>query len=198
MIQISRRKASILRVLLASSLVGVLAAGCTTEVKPVDEDEYKPRTSPANVAHNLVVSYSKREIERYAELLAEDFQFFFDAATRPAGIPIFWTRLEDSTGTARLFRASDVTDIRITLTYGVDKPVTQVGRDKWRWIQVTDTFLEVDQPPVGGGEVLTLRVDGDLQDFYFRQGRTPGDTLPDSETAKLWYLVEWRDQGRTQ
>lgn len=59
-------------------------------------------------------------------------------------------------------------------------------------------FIEVDKPPVGGGEVLTIRIDGDVQDFYFRQGRTPADTLASSATSQLWYLVEWRDQGRLQ
>lgn len=194
-----RRKASLFSLVLATGIVALLAVGCTKPGgPPPDPETYKERTSPANVVNNVIVSYKKREIDRYAELLADDFQFYFDEETRPVGIPIFWNRLEDSTGTGNLFSASDVTDIRITLTYGNDVPVTQVGRESWRKITVTDTFLEVDKPPVGGGEVLTLRVDGDLQDFYFRKGKAPGDTLPGSTTANLWYLVEWRDQGRTQ
>ena len=172
---------------------------CTTECLPPDPNCPGPppitQSSPANVVKLLQESYKQRNPVNYAKLLASDFQFWFDPATRPGSVPEFWTRLQDSTGTANLFAAEDVSDIRIELTYGSDVPDNTIGHDKWRKIRVTDTFLEVDKVPQSG-EVITLRVDGDVQDFYFRKGRTPGDTLASSPTGKLWYLVEWRDLAR--
>ena len=185
------------------ALAAVFVAGCGDSKDTVDGCEVfglctLRQSSPRDVVESLEAAYRTRVPLDYAPLLADDFQFFLDEQTRPIGVPLYWSRLEDSTGTARLFQARDVSDIRITLTYRADTPVVQAGRENWRRIQVTDTFLEVDKPPVGGGETLTLRVDGDLQDFYFRKGRTPADTLAGSATAKRWFLVEWRDLGRAR
>lgn len=151
--------------------------------------------SPESVLQLLIKSYTRRDIVLYASLLAGDFQFWFDPDTRPSTVPDFWTRQQDSTGTGNLFAASDVSDIRIRLTYGTSTWDNTLGHAGWRKIRVTDTFLEVDKVPPTG-EVVTLRVDGDVQDFYFRRGRTPADTLATSPTARLWYLVEWRDLAR--
>jgi hypothetical protein len=63
-------------------------------------------------------------------------------------------------------------------------------------VDVVDTFLEVDQlPGPGESEGVTLRVDGQLQHFYFRRGKNPADTLAASPAAGIYYLVEWRDFG---
>lgn len=162
------------------------------EPKPPDP---VPPLRPADVVKNLQLAYKRRDNVQYTKLLASDFQFWFDPATRPDNVPEFWTRLQDSTGTANLFAAGDVSDIRIDLTFGSDVPTNIVGQERWRRIRVTDTFLEVDKVPLTG-EVITLRVDGDTQDFYVRQGLSPGDTLAGSPTAKQWYLVEWHDLAR--
>lgn len=174
-----------------------LVAGCSDTEKQVIIDPPPPtdRLQPSDVVTALVYSYKHRDTVEYSRILASDFQFWFDPDTRPDNVPEFWTRLQDSTGTGNLFRATDVTDIRITLTYGADVADNTIGHRGWRKIRVTDTFLEVDKvPPVG--EVLTLRVDGDVQDFYLRKGRTPADTLASSPTSKQWYLVEWHDLAR--
>ena len=176
--------------------VGAVAGGCSKAKPPTPPDPAPgPRLAPADVVNALQWAYRHRDATVYGKLLADDFQFWFDPATRPDNVPEFWTRLQDSTGTGNLFRAADVSDIRITLTFGSDVPVNVAGQERWRKIRVTDTFLEVDKVPLTG-EVITFRVDGDVQDFYVRQGRSPADTLAASPTAREWFLVEWRDLAR--
>lgn len=154
-----------------------------------------PRLNPNDVIKNLELAYQQRNIAEYAKLLADDFTFCFDPATRPDNVPDCWDRATDSTATARLFAASDISDIRITLTYGPDMSVSEPGKEKWRLIRITDTFLEIDKVPPTG-EVITLRVDGDTQDFYLRKGRSPADTLAASPTSREWFLVAWYDRAR--
>jgi hypothetical protein len=154
-----------------------------------------PPPRPADPLEELQLAYKRRDMGQYTRLLADDFAFCFDPDMRPAAPQPCWDRAADSAATARLFAAVDITDIRITLTSGADVPVNEPGKEKWRRIRVTDTFLEADrQPPVG--EVITYRVDGDTQDFYFRKGRSPADTLATSPTSKEWFLVAWDDLGR--
>ena len=192
-----RRSAALLPLAFSFALLLGVNSGCTKKdtIPPVVEDYINPRTKPSDVVKNLQLAYKRRNIVEYARLLGNDFQFWFDPDTRPDNVPEFWTRQQDSTGTGNLFAATDVSDIRITLTYGADVADNTIGHEGWRKIRVTDTFLEVDKvPPVG--EVITLRVDGDVQDYYLRKGRTPGDTLASSPTSKEWFLVEWHDLAR--
>ena len=177
-------------------LLGAAAGGCSKAKSPTPPDPGPgPRLAPADVVNALQWAYRHRDAAVYGKLLADDFRFYFDPATRPDNVPEFWTRLQDSTATGGLFRAADVSDIRVTLTFGSDVPVNVAGQERWRKIRVTDTFLEVDKVPLTG-EVITFRVDGDVQDFFVRKGRSPADTLAASPTAREWFLVEWRDLAR--
>lgn len=179
--------------LLTAALGG--AAGCGSDKTTKPTPAPTPRLTATSVVDSLVSAYRHRNIKAYAELLASDFQFWFDPVTRPSGVPEFWTRLQDSTATDHLFNAPDVKDIRIQLTFGPDVPDPTIGHERWRRIRVTDTFLEIDKESVVG-EIITFRVDGDAQDFYVRQGRSPGDTLASSPSSKQWFLVEWHDLAR--
>lgn len=175
---------------------GIQGCGGTKDSQVIWDPLYiSPRLRPSDVLKDLQIAYKGRNIAEYAKLLADDFTFCFDPDMRPAAPQSCWDRAADSTATARLFTATDISDIRITLTYAGDMPVNEPGKEKWRRIRVTDTFLEVDRPPPVG-EVITYRVDGDRQDFYFRKGRNPADTLATSPTAKEWFLVAWNDLGR--
>lgn len=156
---------------------------------------YAEPTSSDAVLANFQVAYRMRDGHAYGGMLADDFHFFFDPSTRnELGIES-WNSEMDSTGTAQLFNHPDVVNIIINLMYPAgDVPVTGVGKERWRRKTVTDVFLDVDIMP-SGGELTTYRVEDQTQDFYFRQGRTPADTLESSPTADNWYLVEWRDRG---
>jgi hypothetical protein len=187
--------------LFCAMLLGLspILAGCASDDDTCDscppDPGYVAQTSPDNVLNKFQASYRARDINAYAELLAEDFRFFFDPATRnDLGIES-WDAGQDSAATGALFESPVVTDITINLMYPAgDDTVTGAGRERWRHKRVTEVFLDVDVQPTGG-ELTTYRVENQTQDFYFRQGRTPADTLESSPTADDWYLVEWRDRG---
>lgn len=192
-------------VLLSAFVVGLGLAGggclggdkCPRGVPGCEDpgDFVSPRLQPADVLKNLQAAYKQRNITEYAKLLADDFTFCFDPATRPDNVPECWDRAADSAATGRLFAATDISDIRINLAYGPETPDNNPGHARWFRIRATDTFVEIDKvPPVG--EVITLRVDGDTQDFYLRKGRNPADTLATSATAREWFLVGWNDLAR--
>lgn len=190
-------KSGLFRTLTMALLLATVAgtAGCS-KAKPTAPDlAPSPRLKPSDVVDALQWAYKHRDPVVYGKLLGSDFQFWFDPASRPDNVPEFWTQLQDSTATGNLLRAANVSDVRITLTFGADVPVTGAGRERWRKIRVTNTFLEVDIVPPEG-EVITYRVSGDVHDFYLRQGRSPGDTLTSSSTANEWFLVEWHDLAR--
>jgi hypothetical protein len=185
------------RLMTAALMLGGLAlsglCGCK-EVDEVVDKEYKPQTTEDNVLHNFQVAYREKEISEYAKLLASDFQFYFDPATRnDLGIE-FWTRTTDSLQTEQLFKSPDVTDITIELSWPL-RSAQPAGflspRDGWTKLSLTDVFLDVDIQPTGG-ELTTYRVENQTQRFFFRRGRTHPPSGP-SDT--LMYIVEWRDEG---
>lgn len=187
--------------LLASAVALMLFTGCTDIVPPIPVEEYKDPTSPANVLDNLRISYRNKDEERYAQTLADDFTFHFDPATlsqRPE-LPQYWNRFEDSTQTARLFNSDQIGEIRIQLTFNRNaEDVNEVGREHWKLIYITNELLEVDQKPQPGEEEgTTFLVEGQIQKFYFRRGKSEGDTLG-SPSSQDWFITEWRDQGSTQ
>ena len=150
---------------------------------PVDRrGDYKPLTSPENVMNNLIVSYRRREIEKYAEFLDKEFIFRFQDGDEPPDLGRnFWTHDEDSTGTAALFSSAAVQDIFIDLTYRDAEEATEVGFDEGTMkIRVTPMKLTVDD--VNG---TTYLVEGDIQDMFFRHG--------DGADSTIWSLIEWRD-----
>ena len=131
-------------------------AGCSkdkaTEPKPI-----VVQSTPADVVRSFQLCYSQRKAAEYAELLADDFTFYFDPYSKDihgSPLPVSWNRTQDSTGTGKLFAATDVSDIRLVLIYQTDVPDTARGHAGWRKIRISDTNLDVDQvAPVG--ELIT-------------------------------------------
>lgn len=171
-------------------------SACTKDVPPDGgEDPILLQTSEDNVLNNLQVAYRKRDIDEYSRLLATDFQYYFDNKTRvDKGLPVYWTRLQDSTQTEKLFKSDKVSDITINLqwTHKSARPSNEIGREDWTYYDILDVFLDVDlAPTTDNPDGVTYRVEDQRQRFYFRRGRTkpaaPGDTL--------MYIVEWRDYG---
>ncbi len=143
--------------------------------------DYLPLTSPENVMNNLIVSYRRREIEKYAEILNKEFIFRFQDGDAPPELGReFWTHDEDSTGTAALFNSPAVSGIFIDLTYRDAEPATEVDLLGTMKIRVTPMKLTVDD--VGG---TTYLVEGDIQDMFFTRGEGADSTT--------WSLLEWRD-----
>ncbi len=166
----------------------VVFKGCifSPDTKPPREPvEYLPPTSPENVVNNLQASYERKEIEAYAVLLDPQFIFRFQALDVPPGLDReYWNRDEDSTGTAALFSTNEVNSI--TLDPGVYESEDALRPDVpgAKRIRLTNVKLEVDQT-----NGVTLLVEGDIQDMYFRKGSVEAGT-----DSTKWYLFEWQDQ----
>jgi hypothetical protein len=184
--------------LIALALIVLAAGGCAGD-NPMSGHTvplYMERSSPANVLFNLQAAYRGRDVAGYAGLLAEDYQFYFDQATRDLkGLPVFWTRLDDTTAVRGLFNNPDIAAIRMELPCGSCVPVRtlEIGREQWVRVDVTGGFIEIDcGSSAAHPQGQTRRFDLGLQHFFFRRGRTPADTdTTTSETARLWYIVEW-------
>ena len=171
-------------------------AGCSD-----DEDEPAGPTPVSHANSDSIMAafqraYRLRDADMYAQLLADDFRFFFDPATRQQLGIESWDRMADSVHTGALFESPEVTKIVIDLKYPFgDMQATGPERSTWRLKRITDVYLDVDFMPIGQPEPTTFRVEDQTQSFYFRRGRTAADTLSGSPTSGLWYLVEWRDHG---
>jgi len=173
-------------------LVVLLAATGCSDDKDQNGDctgiqcELLPPTSEANLLHNLEVAYEYQDIDAFADLLADDFRFYSDVDDQ---LPVFWNRDGEVEQTECLFDSPEYADIRVNLTF-FPTPETVTGSPELSLIHVQDTLLEVDVPPSSEEpDGMTLRVDGQIQKFYFRKGRTPDDV------SERYYIVEWRDLG---
>jgi hypothetical protein len=173
------------------ALLGALVlAACDDTATAPARGPYLEPTSPENVLENLITAYRRKEIDEYAKLLGPDFIFKFqDVDVQDIGLDT-WNRDQDITGTGGLFGSPLVKEVRITLTYD---PSTVSGEmfanvvGEVRTIRINPTFLDVDQ--IGGEKAgTTYRVDGDIQDMFFRRGNAAAN-----EDTTRWFLFEWRD-----
>lgn len=174
--------------------LGVLG-GCSKVKTTAPDPAPAARQAPADVMKALSWSVRHRDASVYAGLLASDFHFYFDPIARDLGLPEYWDRQQDSTGTSNLFSASSVSDVRLQLAWSSDVADPRSSSSALREVRSTEDVLEiVEKPPYG--EDLVWKVDGDVQSFYLRKGRSPADTLAGSESAQQWFLVEWHDFGK--
>jgi hypothetical protein len=177
-------------------LMSLAFVGCQDD-KPIEDFEfYDAAIAERHVLKNLQTAYEYRNVEQYSVLLADDFRFYFESETREREqLPEFWNRFTDSVQTRNLLHSFDLTDLKVKLTFD-GTPRSVPGKPGWTNIDVVDTFLEIelgsnDDFPDG----VTLLLDGQVNRFYFRKGRTETDTLATSPTSSLYHVVEWRDLG---
>jgi hypothetical protein len=177
------------------ALCSVLLCSCDADPS-FPPPPYTYGNTPDLILKDFQTAWKLRDVERYAELLSDDFRFYFDPDTRAdKGLPEFWDRGTDSTQVGKLFSSTEVNDIRIMMMYS-PTPITDPAKPDWELINVGDEFLEVElRPQPGQVEGITIVVDGEIQKFYFRKGRTEADTLASSTTSSKYYIVEWHDMG---
>ena len=91
--------------------IAALLIGCDDEESPPPDireppppnyGDYKEPTAPESLINNLQVSYRRREIEKYAQILAPEFRFRFQPIDQNEIGKEFWTHDEDSVGTRAL------------------------------------------------------------------------------------------------
>jgi hypothetical protein len=160
---------------------------------PVEpKEEFKPLTKKENVLNNIQVSYNKRRIDKYDELLDVNFTFFLSTGDVGGGLPESWGRAEEIQYNTSLFDPNYTGENRckrISMDLQFETGV--------QWVEVV--------PPNFPEEVwYTTTV------FYdFRFEMEPDNTyisVPGSKAqftvrntgtvdAPLWKLVEMRDLG---
>ncbi len=175
--------------LAVAAILAAGLAGCgddgTTNAGPCDKTSagYLPcNDSPEAVLNNLIVSYQRREIDEYAELLDPEFRFYFQDGDAPPSLGRdYWTAAEDSAATHGLFAADNLSEMSVSLTFGDATTGTVVrSPDPFMWIRTTAMKLVWD---FRSG--TTYLITGDVEDFFFREGT--------GEDAGRWYLYEWHD-----
>jgi archaetidylinositol phosphate synthase len=180
--------------LLALALGGAAIAGvgCASE-----ETDDRPRgaVSPLDAFDRFQRAWYERDVNGFALLLADDYDFVLDSFTvQQVGFATATAR-QDSAAVARILGAFEVEDVRIDLRFdGATQTVTGPDGRNWERMEVRDVLLDIDVRPVGQ-DIVTFRVEDQTQVFFYRQGASSGDTLAGSSTRDRWFLVEWRDLG---
>ena len=187
---------------LSPGLVSLLLIACGGDgQEPETRNEYLNGNTPASLLEDFRRTWQYQDIDHYATLFSDDYAFYFDPETLAQNptLPTFWGRDEDVESVGQLFASEEISDIRLmVLEYDpVPEPVEDVGREDWLLIRVTDEKLEIDIRPLPGeNEGTTILIEGQLQHFYFRKGKTEADTLASSPTSGKYYIVRWEDFGR--
>src|SRR5262245_14631435 len=128
------------------TLKGCIFSPTTEQPKP-PKGIYSEPTAPESLITNLQVAYRTREWNNYHKILAPEFIFKFQPLDASELGYDFWTHDQDSTGTKALLSTTEVSQIKIELTYnGRDTTVNFPGTplDSLK-IRIIATDLEVDQ-----------------------------------------------------
>jgi hypothetical protein len=186
-------RGAVLALLVGAQVVGL--PGCGSEGDFEEPVGPGGASSPALGVVELEDAYRQREATRYERLLAEDFRFYPDPRTQVEHGVISLDATDDVALTRRLFESSTIKKIAVELRWSSQpRPSGRLEAPDWVYLDVLDVFLDVDYR-LADEEVTTFRVEDQVQRFYFRQGFSAGDTLPESETRERWFLVEWHDAG---
>jgi hypothetical protein len=181
--------------LLPGLTFGLCACDSDDPAAPTPAPPEPGGASPGEVLDLFQEAWRARDIDAYVRILAEDYRFFLDSATRAQTGVTSWDVKGDTAAVARLFASEYVTKIAIELVWpGAPRPSGRVDSPGWVYVDVLDVFLDVDFA-LTGEDTTKFRVEDQTQRFHFRQGIAPGDTLPESPTSERWFLVEWRDFG---
>ena len=158
---------------------------CCQGCRPIVRDVYPVSLDdPDSLLLQMQVAHARREIDRYAELLAHDFVFRFQEGDITPELGPSLTFEQDSLTTRNMFASPEVTDIRLSLTGAPAASALWEGEEMQRVVLV-DMLLEVD---LSNG--VTLRVAGQTQHYYFQWGRPER-----GEDPGRYYLRAWRDIG---
>ena len=177
---------------------GCLFSPDKTKPKTGGDEIYQLRTTIDGVMNNLMVSYEKREIDRYSELFDQaGFMFVFDPTdvqTDP-DIPPNWDWNEEQNSTRNMFEAELVERIQIDFVRGAPTDPSESDRGErpfpsgTKKVTVTEVELSVDTRDPAGGENITYKVTGDQAIFFLVQ-----DSVETQEGLPVWKIFEWRDK----
>lgn len=185
--------------LLLPILLGL--AGCpfspsdNTDPPPPPPREYHERTAIDSVLFNLKLSYNKKNIEEYKDVLHSEFANFFSPNDigGPHNIPESWGYADEVASATNLFGNQPNADgyrcetISLGFTAGPDVP-SELG-EGWRKVTLTQVQLNVDTRHQTNGDQLMYQVLGDQADLFFVQTDEIG-----SNGGHLWRIIRWEDK----
>lgn len=175
---------------------GCLFSPDKQEPKNPGDGDYQLRTTIGGVMNNLLVSYRKRDIDRYLELFHPAFNFVFDPqdVIDDPDIPPSWDYNEERSSTRNMFEAELVERITIDFVPGPALDAGEADQGNWplpsgtKKVIVTAVELNVDTRDPLGGENIIYRVNGDQAIFFLVQ-----DSTETQEGLPVWKIFEWRD-----
>ena len=180
------------------AVVALVACGDDDPTGPVPNQpaDFKNLTEKSHVLNNIEVAYNRRNIQRYEQLLDQDFTFFLSTGDVGGGLPSQWDRSTDITANTNLFAVDPPDDIprckniEMNVEWEDDS-----GNSKVTWVEITT--------PGGEKRYTTLVY------YNFRFDVEPDMSYPNNPGAKVqftmrnagtdeapqWKLVEMRDLG---
>lgn len=184
--------------LAVSILLAVLAltlSGCWNpfapdpgDPKPIEPADYRERTSPENVLHNIRTAYIWKNASEYLDCLSEDFIFYptdDDVQNPQLEIPPEWYKPNERDMHQNMFASgTNVEDISLTMTeYTSDHIEGLPGPEDDIYIFTEDVDLRVYV--LGGTE---FHANAPSQ-YWFRV-----DTDQQGENGELWWEIYlWYD-----
>jgi len=191
-VSLSKRLAvSLLLAVFACSLAGCWnpfapAKGDPDDIEPA---EFRERTSPRNVLHNIETAYEQKNVSKYMDCLSDDFIFYTSEEDQTGGDPLDpqWYRIDEEEMHEGLFGTSQIDYISLTLTVSdtTHFPGDPQDPDDDEYVFIENVDLRVYE--VGG----YLRKATTPQEYHFRIDDQVG---PNGET--LWEIYRWWDLGR--
>ncbi|HET6348641.1 MAG TPA: hypothetical protein VFH88_06110 [Candidatus Krumholzibacteria bacterium] len=185
--------------LVAAAALALVVPGCggkdvgTQPESPPAKPAFQDLTRPEHVLSNFEASYNKRYIEKYDELLDDNFTFVLDTGDVLNGLPASWDRATEVLMSTRMF------DRNYTGGHLVKNISMDLTIDHVTWVDV-----QPDQNQYPGETWLSTVV------YYaFRAEALPDDTYETSAGTRAqftvrnagtndtpaWRLVELKDLG---
>jgi hypothetical protein len=190
--------------LLISIAMVATAASCIfdpdkDETPPINNDQkFENLSEKWHVLNNIELAYSKRRLDKYDQLLDNDFAFFLFPGDVGGDVPESWDRDTEVSANKNLFSteqppapAKRCLGIRMNVQWEDDQ-----GKPSLAWIELT---------PPGSSETwytttvnydFNIDVEGDLT-YINNPGAQAQFTIRNAGTegAPQWRLVEFRDLG---
>jgi len=163
--------------------LGLVCTGCLIspkkeKPKPDLPNYAKDLSVPDSLIHNLIESYTRREINPYANLLARDYKFQFQEEDED--FPNGMNFTQDSTSTYNMFESSVVTSISLTMT--TKPPFNGVFEgEPTKVVQISNLLLDIN---LGAGDIK--RVQGDVQEYHMALGKEENGEIPTRYYIRAW------------
>lgn len=182
------------------SLIGILlgVTGCPFSTKsdppdiPPEVTDFLPRTSPANLLHNLKEAYKARNIIQYDSLIAKNFLFYFSTPDQQEfPYPYDWQAEHDSH--ERMFDPEWVQDLTLEFHVGeivIDTLNTSPGDTLW-WttLDQVNLYLYGSSPQHPNEDPQGWRLEDGIQEFWFQKQSWTHAATGDN----IWKIIEWRE-----